>query len=168
VGGAPTFAGKVSFSYTTAAEDVSGTADLRFERFEDLPAVARYALLGGSFSFTVTPKYPDQTITCDLKSLAEVPAAEGESNGALIVWKPSSSLGQKYRWRATSAERETSFQCRDKKGDVIPYTILQIASLATASEAIPYNDAKALEGSDLPLLAPLGSGTASWRFEAGP
>ncbi len=162
VGGAPTFAGDVTYSYKAGGADVTGSADLRFERFEDLPDVARYALLGGSFKATVTPT-PGGGVTCDPKAL-ELAAAEGETNGAIVLWKEGSSEGMKHTWRAASKEREVSFQCRDDKGAAIPYTIGVIISLATFTH--PYTDAHFLGGVNLPLEILPGSGTATWHFEA--
>lgn len=164
VGGAPTFAGPVTFSLT-AGEEVTGSADLRFERFEDLPDVARYALLGGTFKATVTPK-PGGGLTCDPMTL-ELAAAEGESNGAIVLWKEGSSEGPKYHWRASSKEREVSFTCRDNKGAAVPYTY-NVSVWLDSGPLRAYTDAKFLGGVNAPLEVPLGSGTATWSFDAGP
>ncbi len=124
----------------------SGDGHLVFREIENLPDVARYEVVSGTF--TVTARFPD----CDPVNFVKVPAGVGEREGALVV-----SKGTKLHfWNAGSTLLEVPTMCGT------PRTSMNVPiSVALSVNDHPFKDITDLNGKRRGL--PLGGGVA-WYF----
>lgn len=129
----------------------SGYASLIFRQFENLPDVARYEVVSGTF--TVTVKLPD----CDPVYDVPIPAATGQNEGVLVVFNQSSAGGQVHFWNAGSQTIDVPVRCGDPR-ETLQYPI----TVNISPEERAYEDPLHIFGKERPLQ---GGGGVAWFFD---
>jgi hypothetical protein len=125
IGSITRYFGPVSFNYNDIGGNVAGTGNVTYERIEEQPDYARYALSGGSFTATFTPRFGSVTCTPQTMTLKAGASTSG-ATGDLQVWKAGSNPGKKYSINVFSEVLEKPFSCIEDgkpKTFIIPVSV---------------------------------------------
>ena len=144
----PEYAGSVFFGGGVNGL-FAGDGTLGFQRFEDLPDVARYRVVRGEFYLSFT--YLD----CEPVQYLKVPVTP---DGELVVQKSKNALGKQHFWSMSTMPVDVPLRCGSP-----PKTRITPIVMALSSEQVPYGDARELHGKS--RNTSLG-GKVAWVFES--